>query len=134
MAVDAEMTCFTPIDRNQSAEHLRAHTTRRRAHTSGTAETEKRLADPDLSLQHPCACRCMECCGDEIIIEERPPEEVTTLKGQRIAAEGISVRNPSFDVTPAEYITAIITDQGVHKAPFERALRSAVHQTKAGPV
>jgi methylthioribose-1-phosphate isomerase len=72
--------------------------------------------------------------GDEIIIEERPPEEVTTLKGQRIAAEGISVRNPSFDVTPAEYITAIITDQGVHKAPFERALRSAVHQTKAGPV
>jgi methylthioribose-1-phosphate isomerase len=72
--------------------------------------------------------------GDEIVIEERPPEEVTTLKGQRIAAEGIGVRNPSFDVTPAEYITAIITDQGVHKAPFERALRSAVHQTKAGIV
>jgi methylthioribose-1-phosphate isomerase len=70
--------------------------------------------------------------GSEIVIEERPPEEVTTLKGRRIAAEGISVRNPSFDVTPAEFITAIITDQGVHKAPFERALRNAVHQNKAG--
>lgn len=72
--------------------------------------------------------------GDEIVIEERPPEEVTTLKGTRIAAEGIGVRNPAFDVTPAEFITAIITDQGVHKAPFERALRSAVHQTQAGVV
>ncbi len=69
--------------------------------------------------------------GEEIVIEERPPEEVVNVKGQRIAAEGISVRNPSFDVTPAEYITAIITDQGIHKAPYERALRTAVHQTKA---
>jgi methylthioribose-1-phosphate isomerase len=69
--------------------------------------------------------------GDEIPIEERSPEEVTTLNGRRIAAEGIGVRNPSFDVTPSEYITAIITDQGVHKTPFEAALRSAVHQTKA---
>jgi methylthioribose-1-phosphate isomerase len=69
--------------------------------------------------------------GDEIPIEERSPEEVTTLNGRRIAAEGIGVRNPSFDVTPNEYITAIITDQDVYKAPFERALRSAVHQAKA---
>jgi methylthioribose-1-phosphate isomerase len=68
--------------------------------------------------------------GDGIPIEERSPEEITTLNGQRIAAEGIGVRNPSFDVTPNEYISAIITDQGVHKAPFERALRSAIHQTK----
>jgi methylthioribose-1-phosphate isomerase len=68
--------------------------------------------------------------GDEIPIEERSPEEVTTLNGRRIAAEGIGVRNPSFDVTPCEYISAIITDQGVHKAPFELALRSAVHQAK----
>ena len=67
--------------------------------------------------------------GDDIVIEERPPEEITTLKGQLIAAEGISVRNPAFDVTPANYITAIITDQGVHKAPFERALRRAKAET-----
>jgi methylthioribose-1-phosphate isomerase len=70
--------------------------------------------------------------GDDIVIEERSPEEVTTLKGQRIAAEGIGVRNPSFDVTPAEYISAIITDQGVHKAPFERALRHEAHQATTG--
>ncbi len=53
--------------------------------------------------------------GQMIPIEERPPEEVTTIKGQRIAPEGIKVRNMAFDVTPARYITAIITEKGVFR-------------------
>ena len=51
--------------------------------------------------------------GDKIPIEERNPEEVTHVLGQtQIAPEGIGVANPAFDVTPAEYITAIITEKG----------------------
>jgi len=51
--------------------------------------------------------------GDKIPIEQRNPEEVTRVLGQtQIAPEGISVANPAFDVTPAEYITAIITEKG----------------------
>lgn len=51
--------------------------------------------------------------GDDIPIEERHEEEVTHLNGQRIAPEGIHVFNPAFDVTPGEYITAIITEKGI---------------------
>jgi methylthioribose-1-phosphate isomerase len=53
--------------------------------------------------------------GDMIPIEERPPEEVTIIKGQRIAPEGVKVRNMAFDVTPARYITAIITEKGAFR-------------------
>jgi len=53
--------------------------------------------------------------GEQIPIEERPPEEVTIIKGQRIAPEGVKVRNMAFDVTPARYITAIITEKGVFR-------------------
>ena len=51
--------------------------------------------------------------GKSIHIEERPADELTHIFGQRIAAEGIGVWNPSFDVTPAELITGIITEHGV---------------------
>ena len=51
--------------------------------------------------------------GDEIPIEQRPAEEVTQLNGQSVAPPGTSAFNPAFDVTPAELITAIITDRGV---------------------
>lgn len=50
--------------------------------------------------------------GDMIPIEERTPEEVTMLKGVRVAPEGVKVINMAFDVTPAKYITAIITEKG----------------------
>ncbi|MCR5626212.1 MAG: S-methyl-5-thioribose-1-phosphate isomerase [Lachnospiraceae bacterium] len=57
--------------------------------------------------------------GDDIVIEEREPEEVTTLwYKNRMAPLGINVLNPAFDVTKAENITAIITDKGVIKPPF----------------
>jgi len=56
--------------------------------------------------------------GTHIPIEERPPEEVTGYRGVRWAPEGVKVSNPAFDVTPAELITAIITERGVLAAPY----------------
>ena len=54
--------------------------------------------------------------GDQIPIEERNPEEVTTIMGKiRIAPNNVAVANPAFDVTPAKYITGIITEHGVFK-------------------
>ncbi|WP_076005019.1 S-methyl-5-thioribose-1-phosphate isomerase [Dehalogenimonas formicexedens] len=54
--------------------------------------------------------------GDEIVIEERSPDEVTHLYGKRTAPEGIEVCNPAFDVTPANYITGFITENGILKS------------------
>jgi methylthioribose-1-phosphate isomerase len=64
--------------------------------------------------------------GLEIPIEERSADEVTHLQGRRIAPAGVNAAHPAFDVTPSRYITAIITEQGVHYPPFESALRAAV--------
>jgi methylthioribose-1-phosphate isomerase len=61
--------------------------------------------------------------GSKIPIEERPTSEVTHIKGVAIAPEGVSVRNPSFDVTPARYITAIITENGIVKDDYRAGLR-----------
>jgi methylthioribose-1-phosphate isomerase len=60
--------------------------------------------------------------GDAIPIEERSPEEVTHLRGVRIAPE-VPAAHPAFDVTPARFITAIITERGVARAPFEESLQ-----------
>jgi methylthioribose-1-phosphate isomerase len=61
--------------------------------------------------------------GSKIPIEERPASEVTHIKDIAIAPAGVSVRNPSFDVTPARYITAIITENGIVKDDFRAGLR-----------
>ncbi|MFN3652651.1 MAG: S-methyl-5-thioribose-1-phosphate isomerase [Armatimonadota bacterium] len=60
--------------------------------------------------------------GDQIPIEERAETEVTHAGPVRLAPEGVRVYNPAFDVTPAEYITAIITDRGVAYPPFAESL------------
>jgi methylthioribose-1-phosphate isomerase len=62
--------------------------------------------------------------GSAIPIEERNATEVTEIAGTRIAPEGVAVRHPAFDVTPARLITAIITDRGVARAPYEESLRA----------
>ena len=64
--------------------------------------------------------------GDAIPIEERDPREVTHLAGARLAAEGVEALNVAFDVTPNEYVTAIFTEVGVVRPPFEGALAAAV--------
>jgi methylthioribose-1-phosphate isomerase len=61
--------------------------------------------------------------GDEIPIEERASKEVTHIGGVHVAPEGINVANPAFDVTPHRYISAIITERGVARAPFTESLR-----------
>lgn len=63
--------------------------------------------------------------GDGIPIEERTPREVTHVGSTQLAPDGAQVRNPSFDVTPAKYITAIITERGVYRAPFIESLAHA---------
>jgi len=60
--------------------------------------------------------------GDHIPIEQRPSTEVTTLFGKRVAPEGTAVENPAFDVTPNKYVTAIITEHGVARAPYTESL------------
>jgi len=62
--------------------------------------------------------------GDDIPIEERPREEMTHIDDRRIAPEGVEVINPAFDVTPAEYVTAIITEAGIARPPFRESLES----------
>lgn len=61
--------------------------------------------------------------GAEIPIEERPAEEITEIGGRRVAPQGIKVFNPAFDVTPNEYVTAIITEKGIVRAPYEENLK-----------
>ncbi len=60
--------------------------------------------------------------GRDIPIEERAAEEVTHLRGERVAAEGVQVFNPAFDVTPARYVSAIVTEKGVARAPYDSSL------------
>jgi methylthioribose-1-phosphate isomerase len=66
--------------------------------------------------------------GDDIPIEERDPEEVVglTRDGMPIAPDGIKVGNPAFDVTPAKYVTGIVTENGIAYPPFELSLKKMV--------
>jgi methylthioribose-1-phosphate isomerase len=64
--------------------------------------------------------------GEAIPIEERSAAEVTEIGGVRIAPEGVAVRHPAFDVTPASLITAIITDRGVLWPPYGESIRAAL--------
>lgn len=61
-------------------------------------------------------------CGDKIVIEERSAREVTHIKDIAIAPEGIQVRHPAFDVTPAALVTAIITEAGVARPDYRQSL------------
>jgi methylthioribose-1-phosphate isomerase len=64
--------------------------------------------------------------GAAIPIEERDPEEITKIGSEWIAPRGAPAFNPAFDVTPAEYITAIITEQGIAYPPYDQTLREMV--------
>jgi methylthioribose-1-phosphate isomerase len=62
--------------------------------------------------------------GAEIPIELRPENEVTHFQGQRVAPESVTVINPAFDVTPHRYISAIITDAGIAREPYDTSLKA----------
>jgi methylthioribose-1-phosphate isomerase len=81
------------------------------------------LSTLDLSLES----------GEKIPIEQRAPEEVTHLAGLAIAPEGIAAENPAFDVTPHRYVSAIITERGVARAPYGESLRRLAGDQPAAP-
>ena len=68
--------------------------------------------------------------GDQIEIEERSSDEVTEFRGVQIAPEGVEAYNPGFDVTPAKYVNAIITEAGIARPPFNQSLNLAVNSAK----
>src|SRR5690242_9971208 len=61
--------------------------------------------------------------GGEIPIEQRNPREVTHIAGKQMVPDGVEIENPAFDVTPAKYVTAIITERGIARTPYEDSLR-----------
>ncbi len=67
--------------------------------------------------------------GSAIPIEERGPEEVVSVKGVRVAPEGVAVYNPVFDVTPAELIDAIVTEKGVVEHPTRDGIAALLAQS-----
>src|SRR3989440_893068 len=60
--------------------------------------------------------------GSKIPIEQRNRAEVTHIAGKLITPEGVGVENPAFDVTPAKYVTAIVTERGIARAPYNESL------------
>lgn len=69
--------------------------------------------------------------GEHIPIEERDPSEITNGMGKQTAPDGVEVYNPAFDVTPAELITAFITEAGVIRPPYLETLASALRAGKS---
>ncbi len=82
------------------------------------------VAAPTSSIDLDCSD------GTRIPIEELDAREVTHVAGRRIAATGISVFNPAFDVTPADLVTAIITEHAIARAPYLRSLHSLVSKSR----
>ena len=66
--------------------------------------------------------------GNGIPIEQRNGKEVTHIAGKQMVPDGVAVENPAFDVTPAKYVAAIITEKGVARAPYEESLRRLAGQ------
>src|SRR5580693_2862816 len=67
--------------------------------------------------------------GSKIPIEQRNKKEVTHIGGRQMTPDGVEIENPAFDVTPAKYVTAIITERGIARAPYENSLRDLASQT-----
>ena len=61
--------------------------------------------------------------GSSIPIEQRNPREVTHMAGKQMVPDGIGVENPAFDVTPAKYVSAIVTEKGIARLPYGESLR-----------
>lgn len=66
--------------------------------------------------------------GSGIPIEQRSRKEVTHIAGRQMVPDGVEVENPAFDVTPAKFVTAIITDRGIAKAPYQESLRKLAEE------
>jgi methylthioribose-1-phosphate isomerase len=82
------------------------------------------VAAPLSSVDLACAS------GSDIPIEQRDPREITQFAGKTITPKGVGVFNPAFDVTPAELVTAIITERGVARPPYRRSLAALKRQAE----
>ncbi len=73
--------------------------------------------------------------GSQIPIEQRNAKEVTHIAGKQMVPDGVAIENPAFDVTPAQYVAAIITERGIARPPFDNSLRklAAAQQTEVHP-
>jgi len=69
--------------------------------------------------------------GSKIPIEQRNPREVTHFAGKAVTPEGVEIENPAFDVTPARFVTAIITERGIVRAPYQKTLRKLSEEPAA---
>jgi methylthioribose-1-phosphate isomerase len=72
--------------------------------------------------------------GAGIPIEQRDPREVTHSNGKQMTPNGVGIENPAFDVTPAKYITAIITERGVLRAPFSDSIHAMAAESELAAV
>jgi methylthioribose-1-phosphate isomerase len=66
--------------------------------------------------------------GSKIPIEQRNPREVTHIGGKQMTPDGVGIENPAFDVTPAKYVTAIVTERGIARAPYTESLQRLVDE------
>jgi methylthioribose-1-phosphate isomerase len=72
----------------------------------------------------------LECPdGSKIPIEQRNPREVTHIAGKQMVPDGVQVENPAFDVTPAKFVAAIITERGIARAPYTESLKKLSEAT-----
>ena len=67
--------------------------------------------------------------GSKIPIEQRDAKEITHIAGKQMTPDGVEVENPAFDVTPAKYVAAIITERGIARAPYAKSLRELAEAT-----
>jgi methylthioribose-1-phosphate isomerase len=70
--------------------------------------------------------------GSGIPIENRNVKEVSHIAGKQMVPDGVEIENPAFDVTPAKYVTAIITERGIARAPYEDSLRKLAEEAVVG--
>src|ERR1700746_2354741 len=70
--------------------------------------------------------------GSKIPIEQRNIKEVSHIAGKQMVPDGVEIENPAFDVTPAKYVAAIITERGIARAPYEESLRKLAEEAVVG--
>ena len=71
-----------------------------------------------------------ESSPEDVVIEERDPREVLYVRGRRIAPRGVKVMNPAFDMTPPEYVSAIITERGIAEPPYRKSLSELLERAR----
>ena len=96
--------------------------------TQGVAILAKHFGIPFFVAAPTSSIDLSLATGDRIPIEERPAEEISRGFGKQTAPDGINFYNPAFDVTPNALVTAVITENGVARAPYDRTLREMCGQ------